>query len=499
MAGEGGGKETQANVLIGLGRSVGLFHAPAPDADIVIEGHRETHRIRGRGFRTWLRHQYFKQTDSGCNNDAMQVAVETIAAKAQFEGKEHKAHIRIAEHGGAIYIDLGDPNWQAIEVTQDGWRIIDDVPVRFLRSLTTGVLPIPEKGGEIKLLRPFFNVKTEGEFVLLVADILAVLRPTATYPVLVITGEQGTCKSTLLRLIVRLTDPRSPEQRSLPSSEDDLITAAKGAHVLHSDNISGLSDWLSDAFCRLSMGGGSGKRKLYTDDDEILFAGRRPVLINGIEDVVTRPDLVDRAIIFTAEPIAQRRRRKDTDLDADFAEKAPRIFGALLDGLAAGLRNLPAVTITDLPRMADFATWAEACTRAFWRPGTFLTAYRMSLAASVEMVIEASPVGNAVRIFMLERKADWEGTARELLTLLNGVVGEKAAKEQEWPKRPNTLSGRSTRIAPALRKLGIHITHYRETARRYPQDKNRVSQRARTEARNTVSVVSIVSRNRKIV
>jgi hypothetical protein len=279
MAGEGGGKEKQADVLISLARSVNLFHTPAPDnegyADIIINGHRETHRICGRGFRQWLRHRYFKQTGSGCNADAMKVAVETIEAKAQFEGKEYKAHIRIAEHDGAIYIDLGDPNWRAIEVTQDGWRIIEDVPVRFLRSLSTGALPIPERGGSINLLKPFFNVKTDNEFVLIVADILAVLRPNATYPVLVITGEQGSCKTTLIKLIVRLTDPRLPEQRCLPSNEDDLIVAAKGAHVLHFDNISGLSDGMSDAFCRLSTGGGAGKRKLYTDDRSCSLAAVR--------------------------------------------------------------------------------------------------------------------------------------------------------------------------------------------------------------------------------
>jgi hypothetical protein len=467
MAAEGGGKEKQADVLISISRSVNLFHTPAPDseayADIIINGHRETHRVRGKGFRQWLRHQYWKSTGSGCNSDAMQVAVETISAKAQFEGEEIKAHIRIAEHDGAIYIDLGDPSWRAIEVTQDGWRIIDDVPVRFLRSLSTGALPMPKRGGSIRLLRPFCNVKTDAEFVLIIADILAVLRPNASYPVLVITGEQGSCKSTLLRLIVRLTDPRSPEQRSLPSSEDDLIVAAKGAHVLHFDNISGLSDWLSDAFCRLSTGGGAGKRKLYTDDDEILFDGRRPVLINGIEDVVTRPDLVDRAIIFTAEPISERKRRKDAELDAEFAEKAPRIFGALLDGLVGGLKNLPTLTITDLPRMADFATWAEACTRAYWNPNTFLNAYRTSLASSVDLIIEASPVGAAVRAFMHKRKADWEGTAHELLPLLDAIVGEKAAREKTWPKRPNGLSGKLRRIAPALRKVGIHIDRSRDT------------------------------------
>jgi hypothetical protein len=101
-------------------------------------------------------------------------------------------------------------------------------------------------------------------------------------------GEHGSCKSTLAILIVRLTDPRAPEQRSPPTKEEDLLVAAKTSHVLPYDNFSHLPDWLSDAFCRLATGGGAGKRKLYTDDDEILFEGRRPILLTG-----TRRDCPD--------------------------------------------------------------------------------------------------------------------------------------------------------------------------------------------------------------
>jgi hypothetical protein len=376
----------QADVLIDLAQSATLFHAPAPDndafADIMIGGHRETHRVRGKGFRLWLRHQYFKKANSGCNSDAMQVAIETITAKAQFEGEERAVHVRVAEHAGAIYIDIGDPAWSAIEVTTSGWKVIDEPPVRFVRAASTKPLPIPQRGGNIKLLKPLCNLKTDEEFVRLVAHILAVMRPNANYPPLVMTGEQGSCKSTLFRLIVRLTDPRAPEQRSLPSSEDDLITAAKGAHVLPYDNISGMPDWLSDAFCRLATGGGAGKRKLYSDDDEILFDGRRPLFLNGIEDVVTRGDLVDRANIFTAEPIPENRRRTEAEIDAEFAGKASMILGALLDGLVAGLKHLPTIKVTDKTRMADFMLWAEACTRAYWPAGTFLKAYREGLAVA---------------------------------------------------------------------------------------------------------------------
>src|SRR5262249_41095852 len=122
---QGDGKRPkQADVLIGLTNAAVLFHSPAPDcdalADIAINGHRETHRIRGHGFRQWLRHQFFRKTKTGANSDALQVATETIAAKATFEGDEHEVHCRIAGQGGTIYIDLGDKDWKAIRGHQRG-------------------------------------------------------------------------------------------------------------------------------------------------------------------------------------------------------------------------------------------------------------------------------------------------------------------------------------------------------------------------------------------
>ena len=50
-------------------------------------------------------------------------------------------------------------------------------------------------------------------------------------------------------------------------------------------------------------------RRLFTDQDEILLTAARPVILNGIEDVITRPDLADRAILLMLAPIAERQRR----------------------------------------------------------------------------------------------------------------------------------------------------------------------------------------------
>jgi hypothetical protein len=66
-------------------------------------------------------------------------------------------------------------------------------------------------------------------------------------------------------------------------------------------NLAVLPPWLSDTLCRLASGGAFVVRQLYTDQDEMLFAAARPVILNGIEDAITRSDLADRAIKLTLE------------------------------------------------------------------------------------------------------------------------------------------------------------------------------------------------------
>ena len=459
-----------ADLLVDIARKESeLFHNAdnEPYAHAKVGGHRETYHVRSRSFALWLRQRYFQKHKTSVNANAMTEAIATITMFAVCEGPELPVHIRIAEHADAIYIDLGDKNWNAVEVTSTGWRLVANPPVRFARSSSMRPLPTPKTGGSIEALGKFVNVKPRNEengadeFVLLVAYALAALRPNCNYPVLGLAGEQGSGKTSLVRFLGSLIDPRSPQLRTMPGDERDLIVAAHHAHLLGFDNISGLSDDMSDAICRLSTGGGHGERELYTNREESTFEGRRPVCLNGIEDVATRPDLVDRALMLLLVAIGPDSRRDEKDIEKEFATAAPEIFGALLDGLSAGLRNLATMVIAGKPRMADFALWAEACTQAYWTAGTFMRAYQENIAAANEVVIEASAVGDAVRHFMSGR-IRWEGTASELLQLLTPLVPEALARERSWPKSARALSGKLRRAAPPLRKVGIDVAFARE-------------------------------------
>ncbi len=239
-----------------------------------------------------------------------------------------------------------------------------------------------------------------------------------------------------------------------------FITANNG-HVLVFDNVSGLPTWISDMLCRLSTGGGFAVRQLFTDQDEVLFDATRPVILNGIEDLVTRPDLADRALLLTLEPIPEEQRRPEAEIWTAFEAEHPRILGALLDAVVVGLRRLPEIRLPRLPRMADFALWATACEAALWPSGAFWLAYAGNLAQAVDAVIEADPVASAVRALM-KTWTEWKGTASQLLTTLELEAGERAARSKAWPQSSRALSGRLRRAATALRRTGVDVVFERE-------------------------------------
>src|SRR5262249_26576042 len=219
---------------------------------------------------------------------------------------------------------------------------------------------------------------------------------------------------------------------------------------------------------------------------EVLFESTRPILLNGIEDVVNRPDLGDRAIFLTLPPLGEVQRRPESELWREFEITRPRILGALLDAAVQGLRVIDGVHFDRLPRMADFALWAAACETALWPAGTFASADAANHRTAIENIIEGDPVATCVRALMIDRTA-WTGSASELLRLCAEHARVDLPNSSVWAKNPRVLAGRLRRAQTFLRALDIEITFSREgrTGRRMI--------RMSTSAENSVSSVSTVS------
>ena len=307
-------------------------------------------------------------------------------------------------------------------------------------------------------LRRFVNV-VETDWLLVVAWITAAMLPAGPYPVLALSGEQGSAKSTLARLLRLLIDPHVSPLRSEPKESRDLMIAAKNGWVVVIDNLSGLLGWLSDALCRLATGGEFATRQLYTDSEEVFLDAQRPVILTGIEDFVRRGDLADRCVSLHLPTIPETNRRTEAEFWAEFDEARAAIFGALLSAVAEGLRLRPEVKLSRLPRMADFAVWGEAICQAIGeKPGAFLEVYDRNRGDATEAILDDSLVAAAVRSFMAGRP-EWEGISSELLDALNRLHPDYAdiKVKGRWPKTPRGLSGHLRRFAPALCAVGLDV------------------------------------------
>jgi DNA polymerase-1 len=459
--------ESQATKLVRLatGLRMELFHDPqrVAYATLAIDGHHETHALRSKPLRQFLARAYYLEYETTPGSQALQDAINVLEGRAVFEGPEHAVNVRRAERDGRLVIDLGGPTWDVVVVDGQGWRVTRDNTVRFRRP--RGLLPLPEPvpGGSIGELRPFLNVRRDEDFLLIVAWTVQALRGTGPYPLLALVGEQGSGKSTVARVLRALVDPNVAPIRSEPREPRDLIIAANNSAVQAFDNISRVCAWLSDALCRLATGGAFGTRELYSDDEERLFDAVRPIVLNGIEQYVTRSDLLDRSVLVQLEQVPCR--LPEVAFWTAFAEAAPRILGALLDGVSRSLLDASHLRIDPLPRMADFALNASAAMPAFgWAAAQFLDAYAVQRRELSELPLEASPIWLPLQALLSARAGSeplWEGTAGELLEALAAEAGEKANRRRDWPSNGRVLSNQLRRLVPNLRAVGYDVTFAR--------------------------------------
>lgn len=460
---ERGERQSQTQRIVELAQgAIDLFKTTEDEAFACIRrcDHQETRAVCSKQFRQYLIELFFRSEGRIPATNAISEAIATLEALAGMGDNVGRMDLRVATHGSACYLDLGSANWQVVEMSRDGWwtREASAIPVRFRRPRAMLPLPEPVPGGELVELRQFLNAGGDENWRLMVAWLTFAFQSQGPFPVLVVQGEQGSAKTTTSKVLRTLIDPSASELRMMPKDVQDLMVGAKNAWVLAYDNLSGMPPWLSDGLCILSTGGTFTTRALYTVDEETILRASRPVIVNGIDDMTTRPDLADRAVMVSLPTIAPERRREEGEFWVTFNAAKPRILGALCSAVAAGLRARSGVHLASRPRMADFAAWGVALECGLeWPPGSFLDAYQGNLAESASAALEADPVAMAVLGVVNNTEGPWEGTVSALLGELEKHVPPER-RGRSWPRSPQSLTSRMRRAAPALRREGIDVS-----------------------------------------
>ncbi|MGI8551898.1 MAG: hypothetical protein ACR2PL_14100, partial [Dehalococcoidia bacterium] len=84
------------------------------------------------------------------------------------------------------------------------------------------LLPVPEAGGSSGGLRPFLNAAADDTGKLIISWVLSTDRATGPFPVLGLTGEQGSAKPTTGRVLRALVGPATAPLRALPKQHEAL-------------------------------------------------------------------------------------------------------------------------------------------------------------------------------------------------------------------------------------------------------------------------------------
>ena len=455
-----------ADVLVSIGMGDELFH----DEDGVgyatvgvkhADGseHKENFPIRSKGYKRSIQARYLDQTDRAASGEALTDATNILDALAVNRGPLCQIATRIGHSNGDCYLDLCDATGRCVRIGPEGWEVIENAPIKFIRRAGMQALPTPVHGGKLDELRPLLNAEDDSDWILAIAWLVGVFMVSGPYPVLVVNGEQGSAKSTFCRMLRKLIDPNKADLRSLPREERDMVISAKNSRILGFDNISNINPWQSDALCRISTGSGYATRKLYSDDEEQLFSGSLPIITNGIGDFIDRPDLAERGIIIRLTPIPDEQRRSERALWRVFDEVRPRVLGALLDAVVVALRNIEEVKVPGLPRMADFARWIVAAeTKLPWEPGEFMSVYGGNRRDAENSALESSILGPYIVRLVSEGGGAWSGTSAELMSAVDRMASEADRRRLGWPKSARGYSSALDRVAPALRRsAGISI------------------------------------------
>jgi hypothetical protein len=430
-----------------------LFTSDTGEPFAIARGEHVARPLRGgrQSLRAELAAAFVRQEGQVPSSNALADALNVLEGRAQQNGVR-AVHIRVARHEDSIVLDLANRGDDVVVIQDGNWSLSTSSPVLFRRTEATAALPIPTRGGDLRRLRDLLNVSGE-QFDLLVGFLASAFIPDIPHPLLLMRGIQGSAKSTSAKFIARVIDPSAAQLRRAPRNEDAWVVAAAGSWMVALDNISSIDPWLSDALCRSSTGDGDVRRRLYTDNSLVVLAFQRVVVLTGIDVPALRGDLADRILALELEPISEEKRRLDRELAAAFAARHAGLLGALLDLLARVLEELPRLTMTRYPRMADFGRILAAVDRV--RGTSALATYTGQSGRLAGEVVASDMVAQAVCAYLDEHAGLWSGTVKGLW-----VASTTERPPKGWPATPRALLGGAAARpsgAPGRRREGrIH-------------------------------------------
>jgi DNA polymerase family B len=447
-------------------------------AAITVRDHIEVLPIDHPKFRNWASTIYWDATyneteEAGdtLGSEHLSSALRVIMGEAQRSEEEPiQLYIRVAKTAdGTIYYDLVNRNWQGIKITSDGWDVVNLPPI-FKRRNHQKIQVLPRRDYPSDIFETFISLlrisKDEDNRLLFQCYIISLFYYGIVHAALMLHGEGGSAKTTRQKLIRLVVDPSATPVLILPKSTEKAAHIIVSHYVCYFDNISYISEEMSDLLCTAITGAGLAKRKLYTDEDDIINEARHCLGITGVNLAATKTDLIDRGLIVEQDAIPETQKKLEVHLFAKLNEILPGLLGYIFDVLVKVLRwqkeHPKGLELDKYPRLADFAEICEIISQQLGNPPMeFINAFKRNIDSRHRRIVNDSAVGRALEIFM-EDKGYWNGEMTDLLSDLRGIAEfrlqlQSVKNAKYWPQTSNVLSRRINEIKDSLRVIGIVV------------------------------------------
>jgi hypothetical protein len=281
---------------------------------------------------------------------------------------------------------------------------------------------------------------------------------SSKFPILVLSGSQGTGKTVMSKLLLKFADPGSIGVRTFPGNRKELAIACQSSHVLAYDNLRFLPSKMADALCIAATGGTITVRQLYTDADVMAISLHAAVILNGLHPFINQSDLAQRCVTIELQPISKAMRKADSEFQLQLQDDFADIYFGLLGLISKIFAVLPGVKLKEAERMAEFSKWLAAMEVVQEvAEGTYQKYYSDQVVEGQLDALQDNVFGSELLAFAKRQVGTWVGTPTQLYRALSERPTLDAQRLSDWPDNPIAMSKRLVPLIASLEAQGIKL------------------------------------------
>jgi hypothetical protein len=444
---------------------------------IKVNGHFEVINLGTKHAKEWLTSQYYKASGEFHSQEIYDQTLFLIQSQAKFNNKlaHREINKRVASDNDSCYIDLGNDDFKLVKITANKVEIIEHgntTPI-FNRSKNQTIMPTPTLLVEGNPLEEFAKLVRMEDDSIFIPHLIVLFLPHVATPIMFITGQEDSAKSSRSALVKKLVDPSGSkldeQTESFGRNIDDINVHFANNYLSVFDNVSYITNDISDTLCKAITGSSYSKRKNYSDDEEVILKFQRKIIMNGIGLNIEHSDLARRTIHYFTKKIPKEERKTLKDVMEKFKGIQSSVLGQICNTLSVAYQLYPEVSksIKEIQGMADFAIWGECISQALGnKPNKFLEDYKARLEQNSTLLNE----NNCIIPFL---ESEFSGTDKQELVypagMWHGKLTSFAEKEnydtkfRGFPKGAGQLRAWIERSKPLLDQADFQVRFEKNT------------------------------------